>query len=227
MFFRWFQFNCKILSKARFIFSQKRFKTFPPGSNLLMCLTHCGLRVLLGVSCILGVQIYQACGCGECKSSSQSSRCKDQSDLDVLLLYPPRVSGCTCPWRQQSDIGDLVIFQGLNPVVKFCGRSWAKPHRSGTNRPLGPIKNERKHPKNSPLCCKLSMASLGICHKRLLLKLGLKCFESLWCFKEYRCKPEFISFYSEGDLSSWQWNILQDMKQGVNLHALNKHIYVY
>lgn len=52
-------------------------------------------------------------------------------------------------------------------------------------------------------------------------------WESLWCFKEYRCKPEFISFYSGGDLSLWQWNILQDMKGGVNLHTLNKHIYVY
>jgi len=31
------------------------------------------LRVLLGVSCILGVQTYQAPGCGERKSSNRSS----------------------------------------------------------------------------------------------------------------------------------------------------------
>lgn len=193
-----------------------------------MCLTH---YAPTGVSCILCVQIYQVCGCGKRKCSSQSSRCKDQSDLDTLLLYLPpllRLLRCTCPWRQHSGTSDLVIFQGLNPVIKVCGRSWAKAHRSGTNRPHDPIKNERKLPKKSSPCCKFSMARLNICHKRLFLKLGLKCFsESLWCFKEYRCKPEFISFYSEDDLSLWQWNILQDMKGGVNLHALNKHIYVY
>jgi len=35
----------------------------------------------------------------------------------------------------------------------------------------------RKLPKNGSPCCKVSVANLGICHKRLLLKSGLKCLE--------------------------------------------------
>lgn len=82
-FFMCFQSNCKILSKTCFIFPEKRFKSFPPSSSLLMCLTHCGPT---GISCILSVQIYQVRGCVKFKRSCQSSHCKDLSDLDTLLL---------------------------------------------------------------------------------------------------------------------------------------------
>lgn len=140
--------------------------------------TLCAIRVLLRAPCILGVQIYQTLGCGGCRSSNQFSCCKDQSGLDALLLNLP-ISGCACPWKQQSGISDLAIFQGLNPVIKFYGRAWSRPNRSGTNRPAGPSKDERKLPKNSFPCCKFPMASVRICHKRLLLKLGLKCFETI------------------------------------------------
>lgn len=147
------------------------------------------------------------------------TRCFSLPSLPWLLM-------CTCPWRQHSDISDLVIFQGLNPVIKFCSRSWAKHHRSGTNRPHGPIKNERKLPKKSPL--QVLRGKSQHLSQKAVAEIGAEVFwESVWFFKEYKRKLEFISFYSEANLSLWQWNILQDMKGGVNLHTLNKHIYVY